>query len=337
MKEINPPAIVRPAEDLVALARRINAREEEMVGSVLEHARAQGEDLLRAKKACGHGKWLPWLEANLRRVKKRQAQNYMRVARDWGRIKNAVNCVSGIEDAIRLLTEDVEEEDGEQGPSDDRAAAPTPSDASPWKPTPFLEWSPEERRETAARWWDILAAYTLLLDVQGWSAARIAEVWSVPVEDVDLILCPTPPADRFANEITGAGLFGRDQEAVERCYRNTVQSHIAGALSHACDVAVFVAQNEGWAEAGNEVEAIRRNHERRRDHLKGQDLFSLRWRGDQGVALYCCAMTDARHALGVERNTTKHFIFLFCHFMSLLKSRPWPGKRRRRGRATHDA
>jgi hypothetical protein len=335
MKSINPPAIVRPVEDLDVLARQINAREEEMVGSVLEHAKAQGEDLLRAKKACGHGKWLPWLNANVKRIKERQARSYMRLAKNWDTIKSAVTADLGIDGALRLLDESVEEGGGEQAPSADRAAALPPSDASPRKPKSFLEWSPEERRDLATQWWDILAAYVLLLDIQGWPADRIAEAWLVPVEDVELILCPTPPADRFTNELTGAGLFGRDQEAVERCYRNTVQARIAGMLVCACFAAENMARNEGWEEAGKEVEALRRSYQRQRDRLDGQGLFSLRWRDDTGAAFYCCAVTDARHALGIQKNTTKHLIFLFCHFRSLLKSQQGADKDGA-GEASHD-
>src|SRR5689334_4363071 len=91
MKElITPPDVVRPAEDLAELARRINAAHEAGESATrkgLEHFRAGGEALLRAKQQCGHGGWLKWLRANVR-ITDRQARKYMRLAAEWERLKS---------------------------------------------------------------------------------------------------------------------------------------------------------------------------------------------------------------------------------------------------------
>ncbi len=67
------------------LAAQINAEHERALSAVrtsLTHAKNAGELLIRAKQQCGHGKWLPWLAANVR-VSIRVAQNYMSVAERW--------------------------------------------------------------------------------------------------------------------------------------------------------------------------------------------------------------------------------------------------------------
>jgi hypothetical protein len=82
-EHIDPPAIVRPAEELAALAGRINrehAAGEEAALRGLEHFRKAGEALLKAKAWCGHGGWLPWLKANVV-VSKTQAYRYMALAK----------------------------------------------------------------------------------------------------------------------------------------------------------------------------------------------------------------------------------------------------------------
>lgn len=104
---INPPAAVRQVEDLDVLAQQINEREEQGVRSLLEHARAQGDDLIRAKKGCGgHGKWLPWLQANVR-FDRRTATRYMQIAGKW----DTVSHLGSMREALSLLSQDTPPED----------------------------------------------------------------------------------------------------------------------------------------------------------------------------------------------------------------------------------
>jgi site-specific DNA-methyltransferase (adenine-specific) len=80
---INPPAIVRPAEGLASLAAVANEQHEAGEGATrrgLEHFRAAGEALLRAKGQLGHGNWLAWVEKHLR-FTERQARRYMTLAK----------------------------------------------------------------------------------------------------------------------------------------------------------------------------------------------------------------------------------------------------------------
>ncbi len=81
-RNLFPAAEVRQADDLDMLAQQINAAHaagEAAVSKGLEHYRAAGEALLRAKTQCGHGKWLTWLKENVR-FSQDTATRYMRFA-----------------------------------------------------------------------------------------------------------------------------------------------------------------------------------------------------------------------------------------------------------------
>jgi hypothetical protein len=105
-RDLNPPAVVRPAEDLAALAHAINAEHgagEAATRKGLEHFRAAGEKLLRAKAQCGHGKWLAWLAANVH-FDRRTATRYMELARipadEWDTVSHL-----GLRQALEVLVE----------------------------------------------------------------------------------------------------------------------------------------------------------------------------------------------------------------------------------------
>jgi hypothetical protein len=82
---------VIPRPSLGALARRIQAAHEAAQASArtaLESAILCGELLLEAKRLVGHGRFLPWLDENTT-LGPRQAQRYMRVARNQDALRNA--------------------------------------------------------------------------------------------------------------------------------------------------------------------------------------------------------------------------------------------------------
>jgi hypothetical protein len=98
-------AVIRPAEDLTALATEINrehAAGEEAARRGLEHFRRAGEALLRAKAQCDHGKWLPWLRANVK-FSQQTASAYMRLAEGWGKLPAAGNFT--LREALGVLSE----------------------------------------------------------------------------------------------------------------------------------------------------------------------------------------------------------------------------------------
>jgi hypothetical protein len=120
MDPIHPPAVVRAAADLRILAAEINAAHksgEESTRRGLEHFRAAGEALLKAKKAVGHGGFQAWVEKHVH-CSYRTAACYMRVAREWEKCAAAAH----LQDALRMLTEHAGESDDEPPASSEPVA-----------------------------------------------------------------------------------------------------------------------------------------------------------------------------------------------------------------------
>jgi len=139
----DPPSIVRPANELATLASQINAEHEAAVGAArnsLEHARAAGEALLRAKQRCRHGEWLPWLKANVR-CDQKTAWRYMKVASEWSKLGTVPNL--SLRDALELLASEEEREadlaQSEAEGASGVAGSPSSTDGS-GKPPAATEW-----------------------------------------------------------------------------------------------------------------------------------------------------------------------------------------------------
>jgi protein gp37 len=108
------PAIVRPAEDLDALAASIHAEHEasgEAVRNSLEHARCAGEQLAAARELCLRKQrpWLAWLEKKAK-IPQRTAWDYMKIHQGWSKLADVANL--GLREALNFLAqlEDEEEE-----------------------------------------------------------------------------------------------------------------------------------------------------------------------------------------------------------------------------------
>lgn len=102
-EKLNPPGIVKIAIRLEdELAQKIKEREEKIVETTLEHARLQGEDLLRAKQHLGKGKFKPWVEANFPRTRQ-AAYKYMRIAHNWDAICKRRLHLTNMEEVFRKL------------------------------------------------------------------------------------------------------------------------------------------------------------------------------------------------------------------------------------------
>jgi hypothetical protein len=81
---------------LPAIAASINehlAAAEAATRRGLEHAIAAGALLIEAKELVAHGEWLDWLQANCR-VSQRQAQTYMRLARNRHKLEATKNAAT---------------------------------------------------------------------------------------------------------------------------------------------------------------------------------------------------------------------------------------------------
>ncbi len=106
---MNPPAIVRTASDLGALAKAINADHESGEASQaksLEHYRAAGEKLLMAKATVDHGNWDRWCKINIR-FSKRTAEQYMKVAKNWQKVMANAEEIRSKSAATALLEEEL--------------------------------------------------------------------------------------------------------------------------------------------------------------------------------------------------------------------------------------
>lgn len=102
-EDLNPPAIVKTAKSLEEeLAQRIKDREQKIVESTMEHARLQGEDLLRARQHLGKRKFAPWLESNFG-FSRPTAYKYMRIARNWELICKRRLQMEVLEEVCRTL------------------------------------------------------------------------------------------------------------------------------------------------------------------------------------------------------------------------------------------
>lgn len=86
MNILTPPGLVRQAAaGLAKLAKAINRGHAAVLscaGKSLEHARATGELLIRAKETLPHGEYLPWLAEHCE-VSERHASRYMLIAHHW--------------------------------------------------------------------------------------------------------------------------------------------------------------------------------------------------------------------------------------------------------------
>jgi hypothetical protein len=93
---------------LVTLADDINREHqaaETAARSAIAHALQAGLLLIEAKRRLPHGEFLPWLKENCV-VSERQAQNYMRAARNWQALeaKSAPGADLTLKGALRLLS-----------------------------------------------------------------------------------------------------------------------------------------------------------------------------------------------------------------------------------------
>ncbi len=92
----------RPLTELSSAINEAHKRTTEAAVTALEHARQLGELLEQAKEQLSHGQWLPWLHENCS-VNPRQAQKYMRVAREWDRVSSEGNFLTIDEACSELI------------------------------------------------------------------------------------------------------------------------------------------------------------------------------------------------------------------------------------------
>lgn len=120
---LNPPSIVRSAEeDLFALAKRIKDREQHTADNILQHAKEQGEDLMKVRRQVGSRKFAPWWKEHTD-LGKTTVYAYIKIAENWERIRSATELIT-VADALRVLKE------AEQDAPRDRQPPQSPSKAT---------------------------------------------------------------------------------------------------------------------------------------------------------------------------------------------------------------
>lgn len=92
---------------LAQLAVKINAEHEateKAAQASIQHARAAGDMLRKAKATVGHGNWLPWLEQHCQ-FSRRTAQTYMKIADRWDELTNGERApeLLSVREGLRLL------------------------------------------------------------------------------------------------------------------------------------------------------------------------------------------------------------------------------------------
>lgn len=234
---------IAPQSTLPELADAINREHQAAIDHAqraVEHALKCGRLLIQAKGKLLHGEFLPWLSKHCH-VKERQAQNYMRVAKNWPAIaaKNAPGADLTIRGALALL----------EGPR------PEPYDVDC-----VLADVPPEKRKRLSKDWHWLAKHVLLFDTAGWDALRIAEHVQSDVAIVDLVLSPRPPA-RDTTELVK--LFKGNSRIVAH-YDGCVRYWIHAFLEASCSEASQGAFEHGLSDIAAALERRRDEHARRK-------------------------------------------------------------------------
>lgn len=90
--------------ELAALINREHELGAGKAAQALQHWRAAGDYLLKAKASVGHGRWLPWVLANCN-ISARQARRYMELATGWAALSIKSDTVADLTltGALKLL------------------------------------------------------------------------------------------------------------------------------------------------------------------------------------------------------------------------------------------
>jgi hypothetical protein len=200
-----------------------------------------------------------------------------------------------------------------------------------------LRWPPEEMAELCRNWWDIQAAYVVLLDAAGDDAESIALSLGIDPADVQKVLYPAPAnrADEFPFTAVPRSL---------PWYQATVENLIACQFRTAYANAAHHAHHEGLSELAPALEALDRQAWRRYHAMPRHDALLGTWYGADerampdtlasylrgtvfnyaggaanpppiDVWLCHCAIADFRVALGIEPDAGRSFFDTFTSFM----------------------
>lgn len=109
----DPPAVVRPAEDLSAIFGRAKASYHKLEVSkrqMLDAANEVGKELIAAKARVKHGEWLPTLAKYWPGISKKDVYICIKIAENWRRVRQCET----IREALALLASEEEEREKEE-------------------------------------------------------------------------------------------------------------------------------------------------------------------------------------------------------------------------------
>ena len=172
-----------------------------------------------------------------------------------------------------------------------------------WEKVPqrLAEYGIDKRKLSCALWWDCLARYVVVLDAAGWGPQRIAEFLGVSLEDdVQPILNPRPPV----REVADFTAVSAKPELLAKAYREVMGHFIHLWLEESYAMAASTADAEGFPELKAKLAERRLYHGTKAAQLRASvcpraDAEAYRQRS---LCVDCCAVEDARLALGIEKD-----------------------------------
>jgi len=208
----------------------------EYASKAIDRAYEAGDLLLLLKPTVKHGQWEAFLAERLPEISIRQAQNYMKVAREVPEEKRTGSFLT-IKGALRML----------EAPDDEPANEPANTFVLPWK----RSGDPVSVAATVRQWPDLRFAATAYMDTAGMTVKEIAKELNQFDEEIEpFINTNIPPMDFEGSTI--------DIDLVLNHANRITSSIKVKAYNDALSWAEMAKEND----LALELKAIKRMHER---------------------------------------------------------------------------
>lgn len=203
-----------------AQAQAVKAKE--YASKAIDRAFDAGDLLLLLKPSVKHGQWESFLADRLPEISVRQAQKYMRIARDLP-LEKRTGALLTVNGALRML----------EAPDDEPANEPAANDfVLPWK----RSGDPVSVAATVRQWPDLRFAATAYMDTAGMSIKEIAKELNQFDEEIEPFVNTTIPPMNFSE-------VGLDVDVILNNTTRIISSIKAKAYMEAL----------GWAEMAKET------------------------------------------------------------------------------------
>lgn len=237
----------------------------EYASKAIDRAFDAGDLLLLLKPSVKHGQWEAFLADRLPEISVRQAQKYMRIARDLP-LEKRTGAFLTVNGALRML----------EAPDNEPANEPAANDfVLPWK----RSGDPVSVAATVRQWPDLRFAATAYMDTAGMSIKEIAKSLNVYEEEIEPFLNTNIPHLDF----TGTKFDAKPAIAIAH---NTVSL----IKEKAYDTAMWWAERANDNNLANELKSIYKMHKRNSDRIPFNPLNELTIENIMGVTLGRCAL-----------------------------------------------